>query len=53
MPPIITELRASGAVTLQQIAEGLNAKEIRTARGGVWGREQVRRVLERAAQGRE
>ena len=31
--PIIEELRATGAVMLQQIAEELNAKGIRTARG--------------------
>ncbi len=47
LAPLIAELRASGAVTLQQIAEGLNAKGIRTARGSAWSREQVRRVLER------
>jgi DNA invertase Pin-like site-specific DNA recombinase len=45
LAPIIEELRASGAVTLQQIADGLNAKGIRTARGGLWSREQVRRVM--------
>lgn len=49
LAPIIEELRAAGAVSLRQIAAGLNAKEIRTARGGAWSREQVRRVLDRAA----
>ena len=47
LAPIIADLRASGSVSLQQIAEGLNAKGIGTARGGMWRREQVRRVLER------
>jgi len=46
LAPIIADLRASGSVSLQQIAEGLNAKGIGTARGGMWRREQVRRVLE-------
>jgi Recombinase len=48
LAPVIEELRASGAVSLRQIAEGLNARGIRTAPGGAWSREQVRRVLERA-----
>jgi hypothetical protein len=45
--PIIEELRAAGAVSLRQIAAGLNAKGIRTARGGEWSAVQVKRVLER------
>ncbi|EIM30147.1 recombinase family protein [Microvirga lotononidis] len=48
---IIEELRTSGTVTLQRIAEGLNAKGLRTARGGAWSREQVRRVLDRTVAG--
>jgi DNA invertase Pin-like site-specific DNA recombinase len=48
LAPVIEELRASGAVSLRQIAERLNARGIRTAPGGAWSREQVRRVLERA-----
>ena len=51
LAPIIAELRASGALTLQQIAEGLNTKGIRTACGGAWSREQVRRVLDRTGAG--
>jgi DNA invertase Pin-like site-specific DNA recombinase len=46
--PIIEELKASGAVSLRQIAAGLNAKGIKTARGGEWSAVQVQRVLERA-----
>jgi DNA invertase Pin-like site-specific DNA recombinase len=53
LAPIIAELKASGVVSLQQIATELNARGIKTARGGAWRREQVRRVLERATQGRE
>jgi DNA invertase Pin-like site-specific DNA recombinase len=48
LAPVIEELRAAGAVSLRQIAAGLNAKGITAARGGLWSREQVRRVLERA-----
>lgn len=45
LAPIIGELKASGATSLQQIATGLNAKGIRTARGGEWSAVQVRRLL--------
>jgi DNA invertase Pin-like site-specific DNA recombinase len=45
--PIIEELKAAGAVSLRQIAAGLNAKGIRTARGGEWSAVQVHRVIER------
>jgi hypothetical protein len=45
--PIIEELKAAGAVSLRQIAAGLNEKGIRTARGGEWSAVQVQRVLER------
>jgi hypothetical protein len=34
LAPIIEELKAAGAVSLRQIAAGLNTKGIRTARGG-------------------
>ncbi len=47
LAPVIEELKASGAVSLRQIAAGLNAKGIRTARGGVWSAMQVQRVMER------
>jgi hypothetical protein len=45
--PIIEELRAAGAISLRQIAAGLNAKGIKTARGCEWSAVQVKRVLER------
>jgi hypothetical protein len=47
LAPIIEELKAAGAVSLRQIAAGLNAKGVRTARGGKWSAVQVQRVLER------
>ncbi len=47
LAPVIEELKASGAVSLRQIAAGLNAKGIRTARGGEWSAMQVQRVMER------
>ena len=47
LAPIIEELKAAGAVSLRQIAAGLNDKGIRTARGGAWSAVQVQRVLER------
>jgi hypothetical protein len=45
--PIIGELKAAGAVSLRQIAAGLNAKGIKTARGGEWSAVQVQRVMGR------
>ena len=43
--PIIEAIRASGAVTLQQIADGLNERGIPAARGGAWQPAQVMRVI--------
>jgi DNA invertase Pin-like site-specific DNA recombinase len=45
--PIIEELKASGAVSLRQIAAGLNARGIETTRGGEWSATQVQRVMVR------
>ncbi len=45
--PIIEELKAAGAISLRQIAAGLNAKGIKTARGGEWSAGQVQRLIER------
>ena len=45
--PVIAELQASGATSLRQIAAGLNARGIKTARGGQWSAVQVHRVMER------
>ena len=46
--PIIAELRAGGATSLQDIAAGLNQRGITTARGGTWSARQVARVLARS-----
>ena len=43
--PIIAEIRAGGATSLQDIAAGLNQRGITTARGGTWSARQVARVL--------
>ncbi len=46
---IIADIRAAGALSLREIAAGLNARRIRTARGGEWSAVQVKRVLEQVA----
>jgi len=47
--PIIREVRRTGAETLRDIAEALNARGISTARGGKWYAATVRNVLNREA----
>lgn len=42
---VIGRLKAQGAVTLQELANGLNAEGIETARGGKWAPTQVMRLL--------
>jgi DNA invertase Pin-like site-specific DNA recombinase len=42
--PVITEIKAAGAVSLRQIADGLNQRGITTPRGGEWSAVQVSRV---------
>ena len=49
LAPIIAEIRAFGATSLQQIADALNARGIPAARGGSWSKTQVARVLDRMA----
>jgi DNA invertase Pin-like site-specific DNA recombinase len=44
LAPVIQELRDAGAVTLAQVAQGLNERQIPTARGGQWSATQVMRV---------
>lgn len=44
--PIIADLRSEGAVSLRQIADGLNQRGIATPRGGEWSAVQVSRVME-------
>lgn len=45
--PIIREIRAGGVTTLQATADALNARGVRTSRGGSWSAVQVSRVLAR------
>lgn len=46
---VIVELRATGAVSLRDLAAGLNERGIPTARGGPWSAVQVSRVLSAGA----
>jgi DNA invertase Pin-like site-specific DNA recombinase len=46
--PIIRQIEASGIVTSRGIAAALNARGIRTARGGPWQHSAVRNLLARA-----
>ncbi len=45
--PIVRQIQASGATTGRAIAEALNARGIRTARGGAWHDSTVRNLLAR------
>jgi DNA invertase Pin-like site-specific DNA recombinase len=45
--PIIAEIRRSGATSLRQIADALNARGVPTPRGGRWHAMSVRNVLAR------
>jgi DNA invertase Pin-like site-specific DNA recombinase len=45
LAPVIAELRSAGCVSLAQIATGLNAKGISTARGAEWSPTAVMRVM--------
>jgi DNA invertase Pin-like site-specific DNA recombinase len=45
--PIIDQLRASGVTSLRALTDALNARGVRTARGGEWHVTTVRGVLAR------
>ena len=45
--PVVLQIKGAGVQTLSGIAETLNARGLRTARGGEWQAVQVKRVLER------
>jgi DNA invertase Pin-like site-specific DNA recombinase len=45
--PVVREIRTAGATSLAAIAAGLNARGIRTARGGDWHASTVRNVIRR------
>jgi hypothetical protein len=47
LAPIIAEIRASGATSLGQITDALNARGIPAARGGAWSKTPVARLLKR------
>jgi DNA invertase Pin-like site-specific DNA recombinase len=47
--PIIREIQRSGATSLHQIADALNARGISTSRGGQWYAKSVSNVLARAS----
>lgn len=49
LAPVVSEVRASGASSLREIAAALNAKAIPAARGGEWSAVQVMRILEKMA----
>lgn len=48
LAPVIAELQGTGATSLRQIASGLNARGITTARGAAWTATAVRRAMSRA-----
>jgi DNA invertase Pin-like site-specific DNA recombinase len=45
--PVVREMQAAGITTVRAIAEVLNARGIRTARGGEWHHSTVRNLLAR------
>lgn len=45
--PLIQQVRAAGVKTLREIAGALNARGIKTARGGEWSAAQVKFILDR------
>lgn len=45
--PIVHQLQISGLKTLKELAEALNARGVKTARGGTWTAMTVKRVLAR------
>jgi DNA invertase Pin-like site-specific DNA recombinase len=47
--PVVRQIQASGATTLRAIADALNARGIRTARGGQWHAMTVQNLLARVA----
>jgi hypothetical protein len=46
--PIINQIRAAGTTDQRGIAEALNEREVRTARGGRWYQSTVGAVLRRS-----
>jgi DNA invertase Pin-like site-specific DNA recombinase len=51
LAPVIAEIRAAGAVTLRDIAAQLQARSVKTARGGLaWSAQQVSNLINRLNQ---
>lgn len=48
--PIIRAVKKAGATTLREIADALNARGVRTARGGSWHATTVKNVLGRTSE---
>src|SRR5215469_1049184 len=46
--PVIAAIQATGVTTLREIADALNARGVRTARGGAWHAKTVANILGRA-----
>ena len=51
--PVIRQVQDSGVASLRGIAAVLNARGVRTARGGRWAATQVAAVLARVAEARQ
>jgi DNA invertase Pin-like site-specific DNA recombinase len=51
--PIINKIRASGAISLREIADALNARGIATPRGAQWHPTSVKNVVKRAVARRD
>jgi hypothetical protein len=49
LAPLIAEIRASGATTLQRIADALNERGVTTSTGGQWHVGSVARMVDRLA----
>lgn len=47
--PVIDQIKATGITSLKLIANALNARGVKTARGGTWQAMTVKRILDRAA----
>ena len=47
VPPIIRQIEAAGSTTYHAIADALNARGVRTARGGEWYACTVRNLMRR------
>ena len=48
--PVIQQIKATGVTSLRSIASVLNARGVRTARGGQWAATQVAAILNRTGQ---